>query len=464
MSEFSAPVPPVSEPAAPAGKSVRSAVLFIIELLLLAVCVAVAAALVVEHFGLMRLPGFGRGSGCAAVVASKVGTIRGLWPVSFLGLAYFTGLIVAWLVRGNGVAPALRALVRFGALVSLGLMVVMVWKRQYCAYCFAIHAANLAFWLLMECTARRGGSWLRPLVAVCLVFALVSAGLFVNEPRGKKAKRAQRAAAKRAADPAADDDDAAASDDSEKSGALEPRPRKGKRGKRPGSNRPAAKQAESSRPLSNEAIGERYRRGPDAAKVRLVLFIDYQCPVCSKLDKEVQAALDQHPADVSVVVRQYPLCPECNRVYKENTHPNACRAARAAETAGILGGTDGFWRMNTWLYERQGEFTDDELRESLAALRFEDVDKFARTMGLAPAPPSGNPEVLRRIFADIDEAAARRLQRTPGVFINGVEIKAAEEGKESLVQAVTAELNKQRQAATPASDKRPAAPSGPPKP
>ncbi|MHC4948301.1 MAG: DsbA family protein, partial [Planctomycetota bacterium] len=121
--------------------------------------------------------------------------------------------------------------------------------------------------------------------------------------------------------------------------------------------------------------------------------------------------------DISLSAKHFPLCKDCNAFARErnvNPHPNACWAARAAETAGILRGNDGFWQMHFWLFERRGSFTDAELRAGLTTLGY-DPDEFIRTMQ--------SPRTLELVQADIAEAMDLGIHYTPMIFINGVEMR-----------------------------------------
>jgi protein-disulfide isomerase len=117
--------------------------------------------------------------------------------------------------------------------------------------------------------------------------------------------------------------------------------------------------------------------------------------------------------DVSLSAKQFPFCSDCNRHIGRNMHPNACRAARAAEAAGILRGDDGFWQMHYWLFDRGGAFTDDELRKAMVAFGYDPAQFLAVMQG---------PETLRVIQADIEEGKALGLHFTPMIFINGEEL------------------------------------------
>jgi protein-disulfide isomerase len=157
----------------------------------------------------------------------------------------------------------------------------------------------------------------------------------------------------------------------------------------------------------------RYRMGPDPAPIRLVLFTDYQCPDCAKVESEVSAVLASRD-DVSLSIKHFPFCPDCNKYLARNIHPNACLAALAAEAAGALGGDKAFFAMHHWLFARHGMFTDQQLDEGAASL------------GLDPAvlrKKMADPSLMATIRADVDEGVALGLHLTPMVFVNGVEFR-----------------------------------------
>jgi protein-disulfide isomerase len=116
---------------------------------------------------------------------------------------------------------------------------------------------------------------------------------------------------------------------------------------------------------------------------------------------------------VSLSVKHFPMCAECNP-NAPTMHPNACGAARAAEAAGIVGGAEGFWKMHAWLFAHDGSFTNDELDRGLRELGFERTSFLAAMHG---------PEALRNVQTDVAEAMKLGLSRTPMIFVNGVELR-----------------------------------------
>jgi protein-disulfide isomerase len=158
----------------------------------------------------------------------------------------------------------------------------------------------------------------------------------------------------------------------------------------------------------------RYRQGPERAPIRVVMFTDYQCPDCKNNEGLMRTILKQRQ-DVSLSVKQFPFCTDCNKTPGvPNFHANACWAARAAETAGMLYGNDGFWKMHDWLFDHGGAFTAETLNPALEQMGF-DRAQFVAVMQ--------SPEPLKAITADINEAVALGIQRTPMIFINGIELK-----------------------------------------
>jgi predicted DsbA family dithiol-disulfide isomerase/uncharacterized membrane protein len=371
----------------PSGESALGRRARLTGALLLLGTAAASAGLAVQHLGLGELPGCGLESACGRLADDAWGRLPGIeWPVAFLGLAHFTALLAAW---GVGAArwPATLAWVgRIGALASLAFLGRMAAEHEACVYCVTAHVANLAF--VLAVARQRAPRARRPEVAYFATFALVTAALAALERMGER-RRAR-----------ADEQALERSTEELRAGTTARR------------------------------FTGRYRRGPEAAAVRLVLFTDYQCPDCARIEEEAEALLRERD-DLSLSVKHFPLCTECNvraRELGRNPHRNACWAARAAEAAGMLQGDDAFWRVHDWLFARRGAFDERELRAALPGLGFE-AGAFLSAMR--------GPETLRRVEADVAEALGLGIDSTPMVFVNGVELRGwrAPEGLRRAVQA-----------------------------
>lgn len=389
-------------------------------ILLLAVCVFTSLVLALEHIGGLHLPGCGEGSPCAEAAASVWGKVPYLnWPVSFLGLAYFLGLTVWWLTARRGVPAGMRYLVRCGAVISLGFVVVMVVEGHLCSHCLATHLANFGLWIVVERMARAAGGSARALASVLAAFVISSGVLGATEWRERRAAQAE------AEEELASSTEAMIAATSQRAGAPEEvvDPVTVAVESIAEATAPAAPAAEMREPAAATRSAQasagftgRHRLGPEKAAIRVVMFSDFQCKECRRIDLEIVRLFEQRD-DMSVSFKHFPWNPDCNRLAVRRAHPNACWAARAAETAAILRGNGGFWEMHSWLFRRGGSFTQTELRGGLRGFGYE-IGEFERIMQ--------SDETLERVQADVEDAISVGVYQTPTIFINGVELRGWE--------------------------------------
>ncbi|MFQ5807428.1 MAG: vitamin K epoxide reductase family protein, partial [Phycisphaerae bacterium] len=358
-------------------------------IVLVGLCASASLLLALEHIGGLSLPGCGEGSPCAEAAASVWGKVPYVgWPVSFLGVAYFLGLSVVWLTARPGVPVGIRHLVRGGALISLGFVVIMLVERQVCSYCVATHLGNFAFWIVVERAAGAAAGTARAFATIAAVFAISSGVLGSTEWRERKAVQAkaeEELADSTAAIISATSQRAAAAADTTEAVVAVAEPVAGLAGPASAALESDARVAEPAEPdvagqpsAGSAGFTGRYRLGPEKAAIRVVMFSDYQCKECRRIESEVVRIFERRD-DMSVSFKHYPMNSDCNRKVKRTRHPNACWAARAAETAGILNGNDGFWEMHFWLFEHRGSFTRAELRAALSEFGY-DIAEFERIM------------------------------------------------------------------------------------
>lgn len=336
------------------------------------VAAGAAGALALQHLGAAPLPGCGLDSPCQRALAGPFGTLPGVgWPLAHLGLAWFVGELLAWGLATSGWSNPLRWATRVSGAGSLLLLGLAFQQGTPCPFCITAQLAHLGFVWLAE-RAPRVARAPRAEAGFGLGLVGVTAAL-----------------------------------------ALLGRARDGSG---------AAEEALAESVAAIDAGGEaraftgRYRLGPEKAAIRLVLFTDYQCEDCKRIEAEAWALANERP-DLSLSIKHYPLCKDCNRLARQrnaNPHANACWAARAAEAAGILGGDAAFWRMHRWLFERGGSFTDASLKAGLVEL------------GLPQGPfleLLHGAETRARVEADVEEALDLGILATPMVFVNGVELR-----------------------------------------
>jgi cyclophilin family peptidyl-prolyl cis-trans isomerase/protein-disulfide isomerase len=87
-----------------------------------------------------------------------------------------------------------------------------------------------------------------------------------------------------------------------------------------------------------------WARGPQEAPVTLVIYSDFQSPDSRALAPVLTELEQNHPNDLRVVYRQFPLL---------DTYDKASLAAQAAEAAGAQG---AFWPMHDLLFSRWDEW------------------------------------------------------------------------------------------------------------
>ncbi len=173
--------------------------------------------------------------------------------------------------------------------------------------------------------------------------------------------------------------------------------------------------------------------GSPSAPYPIILFSDFQCPVCAETEKFVRRLVDMNPNAVKVVYKNYPLSIECNQFLLGNLHPMACLAARAAYAAFLMGGQKSFWAYADLLFNHQRQLKTNPWLD------------FAKQIGLEPGKfqelmNSGSP-ADKKVAEDVALGTKFRLQATPQIFFEGKKIPGNLKGEffiDTLEQLVRA--------------------------
>jgi uncharacterized membrane protein/protein-disulfide isomerase len=148
----------------------------------------------------------------------------------------------------------------------------------------------------------------------------------------------------------------------------------------------------------------------DGAKVLIVKFQDFQCPPCGQTYlqyKPIFAKYEaEHPGQVKVVYKDYPLNRECNEAIGQTIHPAACDAAVAVRLAGTKRDA-----MEEWLYTHQPAQTPPSVRQA------------ARDVGGIADFDAKYPSTIQSVKSDIALGRQLGVKSTPTFFINGVKIE-----------------------------------------
>ena len=173
-------------------------------------------------------------------------------------------------------------------------------------------------------------------------------------------------------------------------------------------------------------------RGPASAAHTLILWSDFECPMCGEFEKrlkEKEIPLANASGGLKVVFRNWPLNSDCNPNAKHTTHKFACQAAKAALAAQLLGGNDAFWKMHDLLFERQAKLKDAPYGDWAAEIGLE-KSAFLEAMD--------SPEVKARLQEDIrlggsigegqnlGEAQLKqiRVTGTPAIYVDGKHLRS----------------------------------------
>jgi len=363
--------PNTNEPIAQANAGISN-LKFTLGAIFLLVAIAASFVLAGDNLGFLDSPGCRDGGGCDQAANSKWGKLLYLdWPVAFLGLAYFLSLFFAWISAwfAGGVPTIVKNVVRLGAVLSVMFIVVMASGKYICWYCAATHLANFGFLAIIELSSKNSKSTLRAIAWATAAFVIVTVSQFGAMTIVKQEVQAKI-------------------DES------------------------TEKIIEATKENRPPRFAGRYTFGNPDASIRIVLFSDYSCPNCLNIDHELGILLARRN-DISVSHKHYPFCTDCNTHVKINQHPYACRAARAVEAAGILGGKEAFEKMHKWLFLKSGKFKNNELQKFLTKIDL-DYNKFISLMN--------GMKTLALVKEDIEEGVSIGLTHTPLVFINGVEL------------------------------------------
>jgi predicted DsbA family dithiol-disulfide isomerase len=183
-------------------------------------------------------------------------------------------------------------------------------------------------------------------------------------------------------------------------------------------------------------------RGGANARVTLEEFGDYQCPPCGFLAATLLKVEHDYAESVRIVFRQFPLA----------MHPHAMTAACAAEAAGLQG---KFWEMHDLLFQNSITWSKEPARPFIQVTRPDgspqeaamgvravftdyatklglDVQRFNKDMN--------SEEVKARIKLDQERAASIGVDRTPVLFIDGVQIPFTSFDEKELRGVIDARL------------------------
>jgi protein-disulfide isomerase len=147
--------------------------------------------------------------------------------------------------------------------------------------------------------------------------------------------------------------------------------------------------------------------GDPEAPYLVVEWADYGCPHCAMAAKELKILVQERP-DIQVRFKTFPLSGACNPLIERQEGAERCKAAWAAECAGLQG---RFWDLQALIFANQTHISD------------EDLAYMAEQAGLDfPAWEAcmQDPSVMEGVVQDAIAGAKAGVQGTPALFLAGV--------------------------------------------
>jgi len=153
-------------------------------------------------------------------------------------------------------------------------------------------------------------------------------------------------------------------------------------------------------------------KGPELAKVTLVVFIDYQCPYCARVSASLEPMAEKYGDDLRLVIKHHPL----------PRHRRALGAALAVQAARRQGEA---WPMHLRLLQHRDRLRTPDLAEHAGELGL-DVDQFNADLA--------DPALKKEVLADDRLAQEVGARSTPTLFINGRGVRGAR--PQGLLEAI----------------------------
>lgn len=142
-------------------------------------------------------------------------------------------------------------------------------------------------------------------------------------------------------------------------------------------------------------------KGPDAAKVTITIFSDFQCPYCARLLPTLEQVVQAYPKQVRMVFKQFPL----------SMHPFAQPAALASLAARNQG---KFWPLHDQLFANYNKLNDALIRQLAEGVGL-DMARFDKDVA--------NPALQQEVAADTQLGVQAGVRGTPAAYINGKQLK-----------------------------------------
>jgi uncharacterized membrane protein/protein-disulfide isomerase len=147
--------------------------------------------------------------------------------------------------------------------------------------------------------------------------------------------------------------------------------------------------------------------GSRKAPFPIILFTDYQCPVCARTDFFLRSLVNKNRDVLRIVYKSYPLAKACNKRILNDLHPLACRAAQAACAAFLLQGDSAFQAYTELLFINQHSLTEKSWVDIAERIGL-NLERFNALM-------QEDSVAAQKVVADIREGSKLNIRSTPQI-------------------------------------------------
>jgi protein-disulfide isomerase len=146
-------------------------------------------------------------------------------------------------------------------------------------------------------------------------------------------------------------------------------------------------------------------QGTPGAPVVLVLFTDFQCPMCKAEAKTLsENLLKTYPKEVRLYFKDFPI---------ESLHPWA-KSAHIAGRCVFNQNPAAFWEYHDWIYGRQEAITPENLKEQVMGWsKAKDIDALQLSRCI------DEKATAKDVDTNMAEARALGVTATPTLYVNG---------------------------------------------
>lgn len=156
----------------------------------------------------------------------------------------------------------------------------------------------------------------------------------------------------------------------------------------------------------NHPEGDYYKGNPQA-KVQLIIFHDYECPICGKQSEVFHRLMARFKNDVLFVLKNFPLDHHCNPTVQYPMHQNACYWANVGRCLGQKD-RDLYWKFYEVFNRKHPQKDFTEIAGDFSNINAQQISQCVN-----------NSTEISRIDADISHGLALYVSGTPTFFVNG---------------------------------------------